>query len=46
MIVHMDPPALGETEPIALVRRDDLPANLAPVPYDLHELAACNREAA
>jgi hypothetical protein len=47
VIVHMDPPALGETEPIALVRRDDLPANFAPVPYDLHELAACNlREAA
>ena len=42
VIVHMDQPALGETEPIALVRRDDLPANFAPVPYDLHELAACN----
>jgi hypothetical protein len=46
VIVHMAPPAAGETEPIALVQRDDLPANFGPIPYDLHELAVCNLRAA
>ena len=45
-IVEMHPPAPGETDPIALVKRDDLPANYAPIPYDLHELAVCDLRAA
>lgn len=40
-VVHIDPPALGETEPVALVQRDDLPG-YAPVPYGGHELALAN----
>lgn len=46
VIVHMAQPAAGATEPIALVQRDDLPANFALIPYDLHELAVCNVRAA
>ena len=42
----MSPPAIGETAPVALVQRDDLPAKFAPVPYDLPELAVCNLRAA
>ena len=45
-VVQVDPPAFGETDPVVLVKRDDLPANFAPVPYDLHELAICNLSAA
>ncbi len=45
-VVHVAPPAVGETDPIVLLKRDDLPANFAPVPYDLHELAICTLSAA
>jgi hypothetical protein len=40
-VARVDPPAFGETDPVVLVKRDDLPANFPPVPYDLHELAIC-----
>lgn len=45
-VVRVDPPASGETDPVVLVKRDDLPASFPPVPYDLHELAICSLSAA
>jgi hypothetical protein len=27
--------------PVVLVKRDDLPANMAPIPYDEDEVAVC-----
>lgn len=46
VLVHMCPPAIGETQPVALVQRDDLPGHFAPIPYHLHELAVRNLRAA
>jgi hypothetical protein len=45
-VVRVDPPAFGETDPVVLLKRDDLPASFPPVPYDLHELAICTLSAA
>ena len=45
-VVDIARPAAGETDPIVLVRRDDLPAGFPSVPYDLHELAICTVRAA
>ena len=45
-VVSVNPPAFGETDPVVLLKRDDLPGNFGPVPYDLHELAICSVAAA
>jgi hypothetical protein len=45
-VVRVDPPALGDTDPVVLVQRDDLPASFPPLPYDLHELAISGLSAA